>query len=213
MTMKTTIFKVATEAWDPTVAEALARILRQDGILVYPTETFYGLGALAFSVGAVAKIYRLKERDRGKPLSIVVADPSMAARVAASPPPLFQTLTAAFWPGPLTLIVRAQPLFPPQMLGPGGTVAMRVPGLPWLCRLLGYLGVPLTATSANLSGRGEISEPAAVIAEFDGKADVIVDAGSTPGGLPSTIVDLAADPPRIIRAGALPAAAVQRYLR
>jgi L-threonylcarbamoyladenylate synthase len=136
----------------------------------------------------------------------------MAESVAENPPALFHMLAKKFWPGPLTIVVRARPLFPPAMLGPGGSIAMRVPGLPWLCDLVGRLGVPMTATSANISGRGEISDPAQVIAEFEGKVDAIVDGGPAPGGLPSTVLDLTSAPPRIVREGAVPLSAFKKYL-
>jgi len=212
MTKKTLIVNMDPGLPDPGQGEILLRVLRGDGVVVFPTETFYGLGVSAFSVRAVAEVYRLKKRDRDKPLSVVVSDLAMAERIADSPPPLFRTLADAFWPGPLTLVVRAHPLFPAAMLGPGGSLAMRVPGLPWLFDLVGRLGIPLTATSANVSGRGEMSDPAQVILEFDGKVDAIVDGGPTPGGLPSTVIDLTSKPPRIIRDGAVPRSNLKRYL-
>ena len=98
------------------------------------------------------------------------------------------------------------------MLGPGGSLAMRVPGTPWLRECLRLLGAPVTATSANPSGGPEISRPEDAIALFLGKVDVIVDGGPTPGGLPSTIVDLTAARPRLVRAGAVPEAALRRFL-
>ncbi|MCX6564422.1 MAG: L-threonylcarbamoyladenylate synthase [Candidatus Aminicenantes bacterium] len=211
MRTKTQIIKIDQGGIAPAGALLISDVLRRDGVLVYPTETFYGLGALASSDKAVKRIYRLKRRDRGKPLSIVIADMAMAEESAASIPTLFRVLAREFWPGPLTLVLKAKPLFPSAMLGPGGTLAMRVPGVPWLRELIHSLGEPITATSANLSGEGEISDPERVVREFRGKADLIVDGGPTPGGLPSTIVDLTSAEPRILRAGAVPAAALRKY--
>jgi L-threonylcarbamoyladenylate synthase len=212
MTKKTVIVNMDLDCPEPGQGEILLRVLRDDGVMVFPTETFYGLGVSAFSGRAVAEVYHLKKRDRDKPLSVVVSDFAMAERVADSPPPLFRTLADAFWPGPLTLVVGARPLFPVAMLGPGGSLAIRVPGLPWLVDLIGRLGIPLTATSANVSGGGEISDPAQIILEFEGKVDVIVDSGPTPGGLPSTVIDLTSKSPRIIREGAVPRSALRKYL-
>jgi L-threonylcarbamoyladenylate synthase len=211
MRTKTQIIKIDQGGIAPAWALLISDVLRRDGVLVYPTETFYGLGALASSDKAVKRIYRLKRRDRGKPLSIVIADTAMAEESAASIPPLFRVLAREFWPGPLTLILKAKPDFPEDMLGPGGTLAMRVPGLPWLRELLHSLGEPITATSANISGEGEISDPERVVREFRGKADLIVDGGPTPGGLPSTIVDLTSAEPRILRAGAIPETALRKF--
>ncbi len=189
----------ALENPDETIA-----LLRKGGVIVYPTDTFYALGANAYEAAAVEKIYSLKARDRGKPLSIVVADPAMAASSALDPPPAFARLAAAFWPGPLSLVVRARPGFPRSMLGPGGTIAMRVPALDWLRALLARAGFPLTATSANLSGAGEIDDPDEARRVFDGRVDLLIDGGPTPGGAPSTLVDLTGSAPRLLREGAVP---------
>ncbi len=195
--------------------EAFARIgavLDAGGIIVYPTETFYALGASADSAAGMERIYRLKERERGKPLSIVVADLAMARASAATFPDPFERLAGGFWPGPLTLVVKARPGFPGAVLGPGGSIAMRVPGSAWLRALLAHLGRPLTATSANLSGQAEISGGAEAIRQFEGRVDLIVDGGDAPGGQASTIVDLTSIPPRVIRAGAVPSSSLAPFL-
>ena len=179
-------------------------LLRRGGVVVYPTDTFYALGVNAYEAAGVEKIYALKARERGKPLSIVVADMAMAGSVALNPPPVFERLAAAFWPGPLSLIVRARSGFPLSMLGPGGTIAMRVPALDWLRTLLARAGFPFTATSANLSGEAEIGDPDEVRREFNGRVDLIINGGQTPGGAPSTIVDLTGPRPRLLREGAIP---------
>ena len=197
---------------DPAVLDAIVGVLRAGGTLAFPTETFYGLGALAYSAAAVDRIYALKRRDAGKPLSVVVADLAMAEAVAGPLPTVFLALARAFWPGPLTLVARARPLFPSAMLGPGATLALRAPGPPWLRACLSRLGAPVTATSANLSGEAELSRADDVLACFDGKVDAIVDAGPTPGGLPSTIVDVTVAPPRLLRPGAIPEAALRPFL-
>lgn len=187
-------------------------LVRAGEVVVFPTETYYGLGGDAFSPGAVEKIYALKERDRGKPLSIVVAGRAEAENTASEIPLAFRRLAEAFWPGPLTLVVKAKPVFPPALLGAGGTVAVRVPGSAWLRDFLAELGVPLTATSANVSGEGEIADPAEVVRRFDGRVAAVLDGGRTPGGRPSTIVDVTASPPRILRDGAVPVELLQPFL-
>ena len=211
MTVPTRILKIDPAGADPSVLASAADALGADGILAYPTETFYGLGGLAFSARAVERIYGLKRRDREKPLSVVIADLNAAHEIAGPLSPLFLELAHAFWPGPLTLVARAKPLFPPAMLGPGGSLAMRVPGTNWLRGFLRLLGAPLTATSANLSGGPEISRPEDIIALFRGNVEIIVDGGPTPGGLPSTIVDLTSYKPLIVRPGAVPEAALRRF--
>lgn len=210
MAVKTRIIRIPPDTVVSDSHEEIAAILRHDGVLAFPTDTFYGLGVNAFSATAVGKIYEIKQRDRGKPLSIVVADFEAATSVAADPPDVFRTLADEFWPGPLTLIVRAKPLFPAGMLGPGSTVAIRVPALTWLRKLLAEVGFPLTATSANLSGSGEIDSPDVVRRAFEGLVDLVIDGGRTPGGAPSTIVDLTGPAPRVLREGAVPSERLRR---
>jgi L-threonylcarbamoyladenylate synthase len=204
MALQSRIICVPGGSADTRVLGEIAAVLRSGGVMAYPTDTFYGLGADAFSAAAVEKIYSLKQRDRGKPLSIVVADPAQARSAASVVPSIFEALAAEFWPGPLTLVLKAGPSFPPTMLGPGGTIALRVPALAWLRELLRLAEFPITATSANLSGDGELDDPAAVRRLFDGRTDLIVDGGRTPGGAPSTIVDLSGGAPRLLRPGAVP---------
>ncbi|MCX6560936.1 MAG: L-threonylcarbamoyladenylate synthase [Candidatus Aminicenantes bacterium] len=182
----------------------MSEILGRDGVAVYPTDTYYGLGANAYSAAAVEKIYGLKGRLRDKPLSVVAAGLEMAGLIAADPPAALPGLAAAFWPGPLTLVLKARPVFPPVLLGPGGTVAVRVPALPWLRSLLEAAGFPLTATSANLAGAGEIADPVEARRIFEGRVDLFIDGGRTPGGAVSTIVDLTGKTPRLVRPGAVP---------
>jgi len=211
MRIETRIIELESGAILPGQALLISAALRDGGVMVYPTETFYGLGALATSERGIDKVFRLKGRDRGKPLSIVVSDMSMAQEISASVPPIARRLAEKFWPGPLTLVLKAHSGFPAAMLGPGRSVAVRVPGPAWLRALVRHLGVPLTATSANLSGRGEISDPEKIIRLFRGKVELVVDGGPTPGGLPSTIVDLTGPMPRILRPGAVPEAALRKF--
>jgi L-threonylcarbamoyladenylate synthase len=210
--MKTKILKMEGENIGPEPLVMISDILDGDGVMAYPTETFYGLGVLALSEKAIEKVYRLKERERGKPLSVIIADLAMAEKIAVSLPPLFLTLAGEFWPGPLTLVVQAKLLFPSNMLGRDRSLAMRVPAVSWLRALVRHLGAPITATSANISGQREISTSDDVIAAFQGTVDLIIDGGRTPGGRPSTIVDLTGARPLILRAGAVPASALRKYL-
>lgn len=211
--LTTRIIRAPTDAVGPADTAEIVEIFGRDGIAVYPTDTFYGLGGNAYSSAAVEKIYDLKGRRRDKPLSIVVADLEMAGLAAADPPAALFGLAAAFWPGPLTLVLRARPGFPPAMLGPGGTVAMRVPALPWLRSLLAAAGFPLTATSANPTGEGEIDDPAEARRIFEGRVDLFIDGGRTPGGAVSTIVDLTGETPRLLRPGAVPWDDIQACLK
>jgi L-threonylcarbamoyladenylate synthase len=191
----------------------VARALMDGAVAAYPTETFYALGAAAFSRKAVDRIFRLKKRDPSKPLSFIASDMDMVKAVSASPPPGFLVLAGEFWPGPLTLVLPAAPGLPEFLLGPGRTIAVRIPPLAWLRALVSELDEPLTATSANLAGEKELSDPSEVMALFSGQVEIIIDGGPTPGGLPSTIVDLAGERPRVLREGKIPAVRIEALLR
>jgi len=210
--MKTLIVKIEPGHVPDDVLKAIAAVLLKDGVMAYPTETFYGLGAVCFSGKAVRRVYRLKARDVRKPLSLIVSGLDMLETLAIGPPPVFHRLAGEFWPGPLTLVLKASPSFPARQAGPGHTIGVRIPSIPWLRRLVGEVGLPITATSANISGEGGISDPAEILRTFNDKVDVIVDGGTTPGGRASTIIDITGPEPRILREGAIPAGKLKPYL-
>jgi L-threonylcarbamoyladenylate synthase len=210
--LKTRILTIDPAGADQGRVAEIASVLGRGGIMAYPTETFYGLGAAALSAKAVSRIFELKGRDSRKPLSVIAADLDMVAEIAGPLPAVFWTLAGEFWPGPLTLVLRAAPAWPEFLSGPGGTVAVRVPPLPWLRKLAYDMSQPLTATSANLSGERELADPGEVRALFEGKLDLIVDGGPSPGGAPSTVLDLTAAEPRVLREGAVPAWRIRAVL-
>lgn len=192
------------------LGEALAT-LRRDGAVVYPTETFYGLGARALSYPAVAGVARLKGRDAGKPIALIVADEAMLARVVARVPAPARRLAAAFWPGPLTLVLPAHADLPPALTGGSGMIGVRVSSHPVAHALVTALGEPLTATSANPGG----DAPALDVAEarrYFGEAVAYVDGGRLAGGLGSTVLLVADDAARVIRRGATSIDALRRVL-
>jgi L-threonylcarbamoyladenylate synthase len=137
----------------------------------------------------------------------------MVREISASLPPSFRPLAEEFWPGPLTLVLPAAAGLPEFLLGPGRTIAVRIPPLSWLRALVKEIGQPLTATSANLSGEKELADPAEVIALFRDKVEIVVDGGPSPGGVPSTIVDLTSPEPRILRIGTIPEIRIRAVLR
>jgi L-threonylcarbamoyladenylate synthase len=208
----TRIIRLDGDRAAPSLIKDIAAALLGGAVAAYPTETFYALGAAAFCGPAVDRVFRLKKREAGKPLAFVVSDLDMAAAIAAPLPPAFKVLAGEFWPGPLTLVLPAAAGLPERLLGPGRTVAVRVPPPAWLRALVRELAEPLTATSANLSGERELAEPADVKALFDGQVDLIVDGGPAPGGRPSTIVDITRPRPAVLREGAIPAARIEALL-
>jgi L-threonylcarbamoyladenylate synthase len=182
------------------------RVLNSGGLVALPTETFYALAVKPFDARALARLFTLKARPLSKPVLVLVDGPAMLAQVAGEVPEAGARLLARFWPGPLTLILPARSGLPELLTGGTGTIGVRVPRQAITCRLLSALGFPLTGTSANRSGAPPLVGAAAVAREFGDRVDLILDAGPCPGGLPSTIVDVAATPPRLVRAGAVPRA-------
>lgn len=210
--MRTKIIKVSPDIIAVDKIEEIAAVLRRDGVIVYPTETFYGLGANGFSAQAVQEVYRLKKRAHRKPISVLISDLSMLRRIAADVPLHYQPLVSKFWPGPLTLVLKASSIVPKKLLGPEGTIGVRLTGHEWVRSLVRQADFPITATSANVSGDMAISDPKTVRELFYGLVDLIVDGGATRGLLPSTVVDLSGKKPRLIREGAIPSSRLIEYL-
>lgn len=193
------------------LAQAVA-VLRSGGLVAFPTDTVYGVGAHAYLPAAVARLYAAKVRPEGKAIPLLLGDAADIERVSRNLPPLTQRLTNAFWPGALTLVVPRNPELPDIVTAGGPTVAVRLPDHPVPRALARALGAPLAATSANLSGQAEASSAADVMAQLDGRIDLLLDGGRCPGGVPSSVVDLTVQPPAILRQGALDPELLQRLL-
>ena len=178
-------------------------MLRAGGLVAFPTETFYGLGAVAMAAVAARRVVAVKGRPDGKPLLVLVDSPAMVGVVAREISPRARELMARHWPGPLTLVLPARPEVPDEVTGGSGTVGVRLSPHPVACGLVRALGAPITAPSANLSGRPAPTTAAAVFADFRDRIELVLDGGATAGGEPSTVLDVTVDPPRVIRAGAL----------
>lgn len=211
MAVETRIIKINLGHFEQEELQEVVDVLKKGGIVVYPTDTFYGLGANAYLVEAVKKIYILKARDPAKPVPLVVSGLIMAKDMAVMIPSVFEVIAHKFWPGPLTVILKAAPHIPAVLQSPEGSVGIRWPDHPWLRTLIERAGFPLTATSANLKGEKEMSDPEEVLEVFSGKVDLIVDGGKCPGLSPSTVIDLTHKRPRILREGALPASELIPY--
>jgi len=203
--MNTKIIKIQAQKYPVDELSTIVSVLKNDGLIVYPTETFYGLGANCFSPEAIKKIFVLKRRDRTKPLPVVISDMHMLDSVAREIPQVAESFIKRYWPGPLTLIFLANPLLPDELLGTTKSIGVRLPAHEGLRDLVKTAGFPITATSANISGKEELSDPKKVVDTFENKVDCIVDGGKTKGGLPSTVIDLTSPVPRILREGAIAA--------
>lgn len=210
--MKTEIIKVDTERVELDKFDLIKAVLKEDGVMAYPTDTFYGLGVNCFSEDAIRKVYLLKRRDLSKPLSVIIADLGELEELVEDIPPIFKSLSNEFWPGLLTLVFRASKKLPEILIGRSGSIGVRYSDYDWLRALVRYTGFPITATSANLSDRGDASDPQYVRKDFSGKINLIVDGGLTPGIQPSTVVDISTGTVRILREGAIPASLLEKYL-
>ena len=187
-----------------TEAQAVARaaeVVRTGGLIAFPTDTYYGLGADPMNERAIARIFVAKRRALEKPVLILIADPSEVGRFAVDPPESARRLIEAFWPGPLTLILKAVPAFPSLLHAGTGRIGIRCPGLPLARDLARAAGGAITATSANVSGRGPIDTADEVAAQLGDRIDLLLDAGRTPGGKESTVVSVESGVVRVEREG------------
>ena len=181
--------------------ETIQSVLDSGGVIAFPTDTFYGLGADPFNPEAVSKIFRIKQRPADKPLLVLIHSPDQVDRLTDQITPLAKLLMRLFWPGSLTLLFKAAPGLPRELTAGTGKVGIRLPAHLFTLQLLEGLDCPLTAPSANISGAREPVTAGEVVSA--GALDVIVDGGPTPGGKPSTILDATTNPPTLVREGAV----------
>ena len=175
--------------------------MRRGGLVAYPTDTVYGLGCDPFNPKAVERLIRAKGREK-KPLPVLVDGLSSAERIAAISPKA-KGLAQRFWPGPLTIVVPRKPSLPNIVTFGEPTVGVRVPNLSDTIELIKLSGGVLIGTSANKSGAPPSRSADGVVKELGNEVDVILDGGPSPIGVPSTVVDLSQEPPRILREGAI----------
>lgn len=185
--------------------DELVGIMRGGGLIAVPTETVYGLAGNGLDEKAVAEIYEVKGRPEVKPLSLMVHDAALMERYCENVPPQAYTLAKKFWPGPLTIVMKAKPCVPEIVRAGGETVGLRCPDHPLTLELLEKSGVPFAAPSANPSGEPSPKNADSVLKYFDGKIDAVLDGGECGIGCESTLIDLSRTPYRILRQGALPA--------
>jgi L-threonylcarbamoyladenylate synthase len=196
----------------PADAESIAQasaILRGGGLVAFPTETVYGLGANALDEQAVAGIFAAKGRPSYNPLIVHVSGVGEARRLARDWPDLAQKLAEHFWPGPLTLVVWSSPQVPGLVTAGGPTVALRVPAHPVAQALLRATALPLAAPSANRSSSLSPTRAEHVVASLQGRVPLVLDAGQAPGGLESTVLDVTVAPARLLRPGLVTLAEIE----
>lgn len=199
--MKTRMVKV--DPFDPRaeLIDDAAQVLRRGGVIGYPTETVYGLGVDAYNEDALKKLFEIKGREMSKPISLLVGNLGMLEEVTSYIPPLASSLIRDYWPGALTIIFDASEKCSPILTGESGKVGVRISPHLIAHKLLEALKRPMTATSANLSGMPNLSDPLEVYRIFRGKIDLIIDGGKTEEEGESTVIDVTVSPLRILREG------------
>ena len=209
MSVRAEILKINSDTPESSLVAYAAEQIKSGHVLGMPTDTFYGLAADPFNLRAVERVYEIKSRSRHKPLSLLIESEEQAEMLARDPlPDEFYELARKFWPGPLTIIVPAASRLPLKVTANTGNVALRIPSANIPLSVIRAAGVPITATSANLSGASECTTAAAVRDQLQERIAIIVDGGPSPRDVSSTIVDLSEGGWRVLREGAVPRQAI-----
>jgi L-threonylcarbamoyladenylate synthase len=207
------IIKINSENPEASLIRYAADQVRAGEVLGMPTDTFYGLAADPFNLRAVERVYEIKSRSRHKPLSLLIESVDQAEELCKPLPEEFYQLARRFWPGPLTIIVKAASRLPLKVTANTGHVALRVPNAKIPLAVVQASGIPITATSANLSGESECTSAEAVRDQLKNRISIIVDGGTSPREIASTIVDLTDEDARwrIIREGAISSQEISEF--
>lgn len=205
--MKTEVIK----SDHPVVFEHALDVLKHGGLVVFPTDTVYGLGALPTDDEFIERLYAVKGRDSSRAIAILISSAAELKDVSVLPGEVAQQLADRFWPGPLTLIVPRHPQLP-AVLSPNDTIGVRVPDHQFARDLLRITG-PLGVTSANESGRENTITAQEVLAQLGGRVHLVIDGGQSPGGVPSTVVDCTLPEPEVLRSGPIKIAEIKGAIK
>ncbi len=190
--------------------EAGIALLKEGGVIAFPTDTVYGLGASSRIPAAVERIYSIKQRPLNQPLPLLVADMAQVEEITETVPVVARRLISTFMPGPLTIVLRRSQAVHPIITAGGPTVAVRIPAHPIPLALIRGLGAPVTGTSANLSGCSSPLTAAGVREQLGDSVDLVIDGGRAPGGTESTIIDISGEKPVMLRRGPLSLEALEK---
>jgi L-threonylcarbamoyladenylate synthase len=195
------IRKINPEEPEPEIIAEAAEIVRQGGVIVFPTRSLYGLGADAMNRAAVERVIAIKQRPDNNPILVLIDSKNQLEMLAGKIPPAADAIMKAFWPGRVTLVFDARDTLPDLLTAQTGKIGVRLPGHPVAAAMLRRINGPVTGTSANLSGRPACSRLADLDPQITGQVDLVLDAGVLRGGVGSTVVDVTEHPPRILREG------------
>lgn len=199
----------------PTASNILqaSECIKQGGLIAYPTETVYGLGVDPFNRQALSRLFAAKGRDAEKALIVLIRGPQDLPVLTTEIPSIAQSLIDAFWPGPLTLIFKAHPKLPKELLGGRDTIALRHSSATIAQSLVETLQGPLTSTSANRSGSPPAQSAIEADAQLGNHLDIILDGGPSPQSQPSTVLDISTNTPQILREGIITSDTLQAYIK
>jgi len=206
------ILKIGADISEEIILTRAVEILANSGIIAYPTETFYGLGADATNEKAIKKVFAAKGRDLKNPVSLIIGQMDDIPPLVQDIPESARKLMAAFWPGALTIVFQASKKISPLLTAGSGKIGLRVSSHPGARGILQKLKRPLTATSANLSGAPECTRASEVAQQIGDKIDAIIDLGATPGTAGSTIIDITCDPPVVLREGVISRKTIEKCI-
>src|SRR5579863_810808 len=213
MVVRAEILKISSDSPESSLVKYCADQIRAGEVLGMPTDTFYGLSADPFNLRAVDRVYDIKTRSRHKPLSLLIESVDQAEELAKELPDEFFRLAEKYWPGPLTIIVKAGSRLPLKVTANTGNVALRVPNAKIPRAVVTAAAIPITATSANLSGASECTSAEQVRDQLHGRISIIVDGGDSPRDVASTIIDLSDETERwrVIREDAIPSDEISKF--
>lgn len=197
---------------DPTAIPQLVTFIERGEVVALPTDTVYGVAADGYNTDAIEKLFIAKDRPSNKAIMLLLGDYGDLAKAARYISPTAQRLAEHFWPGGLTLVVQARDDLPPNLCAENHTIGVRLPNSEIVRNVVRMLGRPIAATSANRSGGANPRTAQDVRNDLDGRISLILDGGATPGNVPSTVLDCTVEPPRVLRAGAIPTSEIETLL-
>jgi L-threonylcarbamoyladenylate synthase len=197
------ILTIHPESPDDTRIREAADCLLDGGVIIYPTETLYGIGVHYSHEKALKRLFQIKNRDESKPVLLLIPDMSFLSTIALNPPPQAIVLAKHFWPGPLTLLLNAAPFHSTLLTGTDKKVGIRISSNVVVQRLMGFITSCITSTSANRSGGKNPLQISDIPAELLNAVDLVIDSGKSSGGIPSTVFDVSAEPFKIVRPGVI----------
>jgi L-threonylcarbamoyladenylate synthase len=210
--VKTRVLQVDPTRPQPDVVQQACEVLRRGGLVAFPTDTLYALGANALDPTAIERVHTVKGRHHGKPLSVLVPSVEAGAELAIGLPEAVRGLMQAFWPGALTVVVKVSSKLPSVLTAATGTVGLRMPAGSVAQSLLAAFTGPIIGTSANKTGGADPAEARTVQKAIGGQIDLILDGGRVALGVPSTVIDCTTEPARILREGAISRARLQEKI-